>query len=184
MINKKEMEMNRTGNEINVMLDLETLGTRAGCGILSIGAVTFNERAQIHIKILPSSSLAYGLHEDIDTLRWWNEQEPAIKQDAFSGTNQLDSALVLFYDWLKALGDTRDIYVWGNGADFDLPILGHAYSVLDIKKPWAPFNGRCYRTLKSLLPHVKPGIKNAARHNALEDALYQARHARLLLEMI
>ena len=176
--------MNEPKREINVMLDLETLGKRAGCGILSIGATTFDESCNFHAKILPSSSLADGLHEDIDTLRWWNTQDPAIKADAFSGTLQLDSALVLFYDWVKALGDTRDIYIWGNGADFDLPILGHAYAVLGIGKPWAPFNGRCYRTLKKLLPHVKPGTKNAARHNALEDALYQARHARQLLAML
>lgn len=192
MMNRKEKIMSETereighdiNSEINVMLDLETLGTRAGCGILSIGATTFDEKKQIHIKIPVSSSLAFGLHEEGKTLNWWYKQDPAIREDAFSGTTQLDNALVIFYNWVQALGDSKDIYIWGNGADFDLPILGHAYSALFMEKPWAPFNGRCYRTLKSLLPHVKPGIKNAARHNALEDALYQARHARKLLEMI
>ena len=176
--------MNEPKHEIHVMLDLETLGTRAGCGILSIGATTFYESKEFHTKILPSSSIAPGLHEDIETLRWWNQQDPAIREDAFSGDIPLDTALVWFYDWFKALGDSKDTYIWSNGADFDLPILGHAYSVLDMKKPWEPFNGRCYRTLKNLLPHVKPGVKNAARHNALEDALYQARHARQLLEIL
>lgn len=175
--------MNPPKKVVDIMLDLETVGTSAGCGILSIGAVTFSLDKQFHEKILPASF--HGtLKEDIDTLRWWHKQQKEIRDDAFSGIKPISLALVEFSDWFKGLGPVEDTYIWGNGADFDLPILEAAYETFGMEKPWAPYNGRCYRTLKNLLPHVKAEVKNAVKHNALEDAKYQARHAVQLLAMI
>jgi DNA polymerase III epsilon subunit-like protein len=168
---------------IDVMLDLETVGVSAGCGILSIGAVTFDLEKQFHEKISPESCRGV-LKESLETLRWWNTQPREIKDDAFSGTKGLTFVLLEFSEWFRSLGPVEDTYIWGNGADFDLPILQAAYETIGREKPWKGYNGRCYRTLKNLLPHVKPQVKNAVRHNALEDAKYQARHAVQLLAMI
>lgn len=175
--------MNPPKKTVDVMLDLETVGRSAGCGVLSIGAVTFSLDKQFHEKILPSSFQGI-LREDIETLRWWNTQQKEIRDDAFSGTKHINLVLIEFSDWFRNLGPVEDTYIWGNGADFDLPILGAAYEKFDREKPWKPYNGRCYRTLKGLMPHVKAEVKNAVKHNALEDAKYQARHAVQLLAML
>lgn len=172
----------------NVMLDLETLGTRPGCTILSIGAVTF-DRDGIGISkfytLIRRRSCAYaGLHEDPATIAWWRKQ-PA------EAANILDLAddSVLLYDLASALRDfdrwlfdCDGVLMWGNGADFDNAILKEAYARCGyIELPWGIYNDRCYRTLKNLRPNITLVRNEADKHNAINDAEYQANHAIMLL---
>lgn len=172
---------------VNVMLDLETLGTSPGCGILTIGAQTFRTpgRSRFYYeKIDPASSRLY-LRENIETLRWWNNQDRRMKEEAFSGTAELPAVLDDFAAWLKDLSkDPQKVFIWGNGADFDPPILAAAYERLDRPIPWKPYHALCYRTLKELLPQVKAPPRASNSHHALEDAIYQAEHATLLLQVL
>ena len=169
---------------LDVMLDLETLGTSPGCCVLSIGATTFDGKYQFYEKIDPVDARRY-FTENIDTLRWWSKQDSAAREEAFSGTLTANAALLKFANWFESLPAVRkDIQIWGNGADFDLPILKAQYEKFDLVIPWAPYSGRCYRTLKSLLPHVAAPTKNKQKHNALEDAIYQAKHAVTLLQVL
>ena len=169
----------------HVMLDLETLGTRAGCGIIAIGACTLDCSDTFYQKILPSSASEAGLFEDPDTMKWWAKQSPAAREESFSGTTPLISVLGSFADWLlqvkRSTNTMSEISVWGNGADFDQPILSAAYHAVKMKQPWKPYNGRCYRTLKNLKPQVAAPVFEGEKHTALADALHQARHAQLLL---
>ena len=170
---------------VNVMLDLETLGTSAGCAILSIGAQTFRNLSRFYYeKIDPKDSRLY-LREDIDTLRWWHQQDFRMRDEAFSGTKDLLPVLVNFAAFLKDISPDLDkLFVWGNGADFDPPILAYAYERFDRPIPWKPYHALCYRTLKELLPQVKAPPRASAAHHALEDAIYQAEHAALLLQVL
>src|SRR3982751_4177087 len=55
----------------NVMIDLETLGRRAGCVVLSIGAVGFDGKtlgAEFYTVLNVRNQLDHGLHQDDDTL--------------------------------------------------------------------------------------------------------------------
>jgi hypothetical protein len=167
------------------MLDLETLGTSAGCAIISIGACTFDGKEKFYARINPASARLF-FREEIDTLRWWNKQDPQLKAEAFGGTAELVETLDKFHDWFRSLDpiEWKKIEIWGNGADFDLPILGAAYLTMDRPIPWAPFSGRCYRTLKSLLKHVQAPPRASKKHHALDDAIYQAEHATLLLQVL
>ena len=58
----------------NVMIDLETLGRRAGCAILSIGAVAFDLKQglgeEMYVVVNRQSCNAAELHEDLSTLDW------------------------------------------------------------------------------------------------------------------
>ena len=170
----------------NVMLDLETCGTRPGCIILSIGASTFDGKSKFYSRINAVSSRNWGLQEEIETMRWWQQQDPQLREEAFSGTDDLVVALDAFHDWLRLLNnkDYKNTFVWGNGADFDQPILAAAYHKVDRPIPWHTWNARCYRTLKNLLPHVKAPPRASKKHHALDDAIYQAEHAQILLQMI
>lgn len=178
--------VNKDGKSVeDVMLDLETVGTSAGCGILCIGAATFDGKEKFYERIDPASSKIY-LREDIETLRWWNSQDRQLKEEAFGGTKELVVVLDEFHDWFRSLNnkDYKNTFIWGNGADFDLPILAAAYKAVDRPVPWHPWNGRCYRTLKSLLPAVKAPPRASKKHHALDDAIYQAEHAVVLLQVL
>ena len=87
---------------VNVMLDLETVGTEAGCGVLSIGACTFDFQHKFYERIDPASSRIY-LKENIDTMRWWHKQDHRLREEAFGGTRELLSVLDSFHDWFRAL---------------------------------------------------------------------------------
>ena len=167
-----------------VMVDLETVGRSAGCGILTIGACTFDRKHVFYERILPESFRPY-LFEDIETMRWWNKQDPKMREEAFGGTKDLVQVLDNFHDWFRSLNnkDYKNTELWGNGSDFDNVILAAAYKAVDRPIPWEFWNNRCYRTLKNLLPHVK--IPRATQsHHALLDAEYQAEHASVLLATI
>ena len=167
---------------IDLMIDLETTGTKPGCAILSIGAATFDLEYKFYANIIHASFIEQGLKDDPSTIAWWDKQNAAARNEAFSGTTPLVRALGQFADFLRMLGPAKTTFVWGNGADFDLPILEAAYTAVGMKKPWEPWNGRCYRTLKNLYFDTKAQDANPTKHNALTDAVYQAQHARLILE--
>lgn len=169
-------------NTIDVMVDLETPGKRAGCGILSIGACTFKEDKTFIANISRISYLDAGLKEDQDTLNWWDKQDRNVYDQAFNGKTPLVIALGNFSDWLSSLGVPKaKVYVWGNSAKFDLGILEAAYAACDMKYPIDYRNERCYRTLKNLYFNIKPMEFAGNKHDALHDALNQAEHASMIL---
>lgn len=161
----------------DVMVDLETLGTVASAVILSIGAVKFNlETGEIaddgfYASVSIDSNLDFGRRIQEDTLLWWLKQPAAAQQVFHEEKMALPEALELFSDWVQ----TDDARMWSNGADFDLPMVAHAYNQVQMTAPWKFWNSRCVRTYKAL-----PGAKNAkveslgVKHNALSDAYNQA----------
>lgn len=164
---------------IDIMIDLETMGVSAGCPVLSIGAVSLNETHQFYEKVSLESCIAYGLKVNPDTAAWWQKQGEVAKHEAFSGTKELHVVLGEFADWFRNVERIEgDAFIWGNGADFDLPILAAAYEAVGMKKPWKPFNGRCYRTIKNWaqFKRITPPPFEGTKHNALSDAILQARH--------
>lgn len=169
----------------DVMVDLETLGKRAGCAILSIGAVAFDPEAgelgAEHYRVVRLSSCeGAGLHIDPDTIAWWEKQSPAaqkvLKQaQATRGNRDLYTALTEFNKYLAQFGP-KAVRVWGNGSDFDNAILINCYAACGIVPGWDFWNNRCYRTLKGLNPKIKMA-RTGTYHNALDDAKSQALHA-------
>ena len=173
----------------NVMVDLETLGTVGDAAILSIGAVKFDIDSDnidddgFYASISVDSNLEAKRRIQEDTLIWWIKQS-AEAQTVFHEEKQtLGDALDGFADWLGP--DTSKICLWANGADFDLPMLQHAYVQRGQEVPWAFWNNRCYRTYKNL-PHARQVNfkREGVHHNALADALYQAKHLQLIQRVV
>lgn len=162
--------------KLNVMLDLETVGTKSDAGILSIGAVTFAHgdfmlQQEFYEKISLTSIQTAQFSQDAEVMKWWDKQDQEIRNEAFSGITPIGIALCSFYDWCMRLN--TEILLWGNGSDFDNVILCNAYQSLGLSVPWKFYNNRCFRTLKNLFPGIKIGVQSN-KHNALEDAKYQA----------
>lgn len=168
----------------HVMLDLETLGTRPGSVILSIGAVAFDHRQglgeEFYVVIDRASCEAAGLTVDRDTLAWWERQSPEARTVLTQAGIPLNEALDKFTAYLSQFKDVR---VWGCGATFDNVLISSAYAALGKRQPWRYINDRCYRTLKNLMPAVAME-REGVFHNALADAKSQASHAIRILAVL
>ena len=164
-------------NGNHVMVDIETLGTRPGDVILSIGAVWFAPdkgiKSSLHISIDVESSKAAGLRAQKSTLDWWAQQSDEARTAAFAGELSLESALKQFAMWVPKSGAENDLRVWGNGANFDNALLAAAYRAMKIEPPWKYWNDRCYRTMASMFMKTKVE-RVGTGHNALDDATTQA----------
>lgn len=169
----------------NVMLDIETLGTKPGSVILSVGAVVFDEafvgKETFHLIANTQTCIDAGLTIDDETLGWWERQSPTARQvlDAAENKNSMSIGELLchFGIWLQNIEkDRKNLYVWGNGAAFDNVLIAEALRRCGLKPAWNYYNDRCYRTLKNLRPDIKL-IRLGTHHDALDDARSQADHA-------
>ena len=174
---------------LNIMLDLETIGTSPGCGILSIGACTFRDnlentfaRTFFQVGVEFNSLRQADFTSDNFTVAWWENQSKEAYDLAFGGTTPIREALVEFSAWIDCL--KCEPVVWGNGADFDNTILAYAYNKLCMIPPWKYKNSRCYRTLKEIHSHIPQPVFEGVRHNSLDDAIHQAVHAESILDWI
>lgn len=169
----------------DVMVDLETCGVRAGCAILSIGAVVFDHTKdklgrEFYQVINLQSCLDAGLHVFGPTMDWWESQSDEARKVLTLAKSKrskkvlpLLEALSKFNDFL---GEVKSPKVYGNGADFDNSILISAYCSVGLKQGWGPYMGGCYRTLKrDVMPEVKVD-RVGVHHHALDDAKHQAKH--------
>jgi exodeoxyribonuclease VIII len=172
----------------NVMIDLETLGTVPGSVILSIGAVAFDEGQPESLwdqfearPIKVRSSRAVGLTIDEGTLAWWMHQDAEARgllDCALEGAGGLTvhEAMSEFSDWFPL-----DACIWGNGANFDEPLLTAAYSAIGRVPPYKYYVSHCYRTMKNLFRNVPTPAFQGLKHDALADALHQTRHLQAIL---
>lgn len=183
----------------DIMLDLETLGTRPGCAVMSIGAVAFDpyfafERddqlsdglgESTYIVLDRMSCAEVGLFEESQTVTWWTLQS-AEARTVFNQSSEhgfwIHDALWQFTQFLKTF-DLREVRIWGNGSDFDNTILTACYEAINEFAPWKFWNNRCYRTLKSIKPRVELH-RTGIHHHALDDAKFQAMHAIKLMNAI
>lgn len=168
---------------MNVMVDLETMGTGSSAAIVSIGAVKFTEGGvqsdTFYRTVHLSSSMEAGMTVDASTVMWWITQTEAARKALDFLPVPLQDALLSFKAWCPA-----DAKLWGNGATFDNVILSNAYKLCSITPPWKFYNDRCFRTLKNLYPDVPHPERVGTAHNALDDAQYQAQHAVEILRSI
>lgn len=176
------------GTFTDVMVDLETLGSRPGCAILSIGAVAFGPEGfgpEFYAVVSRPAQKQLGLHEDPATIDWWSRQSveaQAVLRDAASDTAVPLAAVLKGLNLYLAQFGVRDVKVWGNGSDFDNAILSCCYGAVEQAPGWKFWNNRCYLTLKNLYdPGGAKLNRTGTYHNALDDAKTQALHAIQLL---
>lgn len=201
-------------NEIptfDVMVDIETLGTKPGSVILAIGACFFNAKTgkigdSFYHTVDLKSAMDAGLTIDPSTIKGWMSQGDAARNAAMAGQRPLALALQDFSEWClgrhyedpntevgtSSLRTFRpeNICMWANAATFDNVLLGAAYDAVGALQPWTYRGDRCYRTLKNLLPHVPLPSRDCmtwhahegVEHHALDDAIFQAIHCIALLQ--
>jgi len=169
---------------VDVMVDLETLGTAPGSVILSIGAAAEapDYSAACERKIALASALYCGLKVDEDTLAWWRKQSQEAWLSSTDGREALTYALHAFRLWMdEQRKHAEELRVWGDGAIFDMGLLEAAYRATGQTVPWKYQEIHCYRTLRQLLGSKKPEMPAGEKHTALADARSQMLHLQQLL---
>ncbi len=113
-------------------------------------------------------------------LKWWITQSPRAK-DIFNSRDAvtLESALK---DFSEFVSQVENVCVWGNGSSFDNVILKNSYNKLSMPIPWNFRNDRDVRTIIALAQDIsgfdskKEVVMDGIAHNALDDAIYQAKY--------
>lgn len=174
-----------------VVVDLEALGLKTYSPLLTIGACAIDLETgdELHFDqhiLLDDEDV---LQADPQTLLWWLAQSDAARMAIVNGQKTaatFPEALEHFSSWLNAL-PTAAWTIWGNNADFDLGKLKYQADKIDASVPWNYRQERCYRTLNATYGHLITQAEDAElgegliHHVALDDAVYEARRLRLIL---
>jgi len=164
----------------HIMLDLETMSLAPNAALVSIGAVRMTVRGEdsgvFYRNITLQSSVDAGLHMDPSTVMWWMQQSERARGALAIRALPLAQALRDFAYWIapQEMADTQPI-LWGNGAAADNVWLAEAYKAVGFPRPWSHKNDRCYRTFRAMHRDVEDPPENEATHDALADALWQAK---------
>lgn len=160
---------------LNVMLDLETMSTESNAAICSIGAVKFSLDEGIvdefYCTVDAADCKKHGLDISTDTVRWWSKQPKEVLEQLRKNNVPLQDALTTFSKWYG----TKSLPTWGCGAGFDNVIIENAYKAVGMKRPWTPWDDRCYRTMKEVI-QIPQKPREGTYHNALDDAKHQTNH--------
>jgi exodeoxyribonuclease VIII len=159
----------------HVMIDLETMSTESNAAICSIGAVKFTDEGEVidtfYCTVDVADCKKHGLHIDPNTVQWWSKQSKEALKMLRKDTKPLVDALTDFSKWY---GSTQ-YPTWGCGSDFDNVIIENAYKAAGMKRPWSAWKNRCYRTIREVIK-IEEAERTGTYHNALDDAMHQARH--------
>jgi hypothetical protein len=165
----------------DVMLDLETWGTKPGSALRSVGSAFFNPEtgavgAKFYANISRESCVAIGLTIDPGTEKWWSEQSREAQDALLVDQKPFATAATGFHEFFKANGGVR---VWCQGANFDSVLWEAACAKAWPSKsfiPWRFWNVRDTRTIYEAAGIDAKAIARAGTyHNALDDSLHQIR---------
>lgn len=171
---------------IDIMIDLETLGTTPGSVVLSIGAVASEKTGDFYVKIDLRDSLHLGLTVDPDTMSWWRKQSRDAWLASTTGDAGVYPMLSAFTKWLEDLrkgaaeqATGNALRLWGDASSFDLTLLACVYRAAGMPVPWNYREEFDYRTLRTLMGSEKPRSK--VQHDGLSDAIAQLVHLQAML---
>ncbi|EMB3265315.1 MAG: 3'-5' exoribonuclease [Klebsiella michiganensis] len=182
---------------VHVMVDLETMGKKHNAPIVAIGAVVFDPATgsigeSFYKVVCLESSVNWGAVIDPSTVIWWLKQSSearsaSVNDDAIP----LQDALLQFREFVSdnVAGGSKKAQVWGNGASFDYSILRSSYDCIAEDYPWEYWNDRDVRTMVELGQAISFDPKTTipfegSRHNALADAIHQARYVSAIWQRI
>lgn len=165
----------------HIMLDIETLGTRPGCVVLSAALVRFADEASTTLNMDVPQQQVLGLQVDPITQEWW-ALRPSELLASTANPVPLVPALQHLAAWIAWAGP--DPLIWCHGASFDAPILGELYRRAGLPCPWPFWSIRDTRTLYDLAGVDVKAYAVPPPHVALNDALAQTRAAKAALAVL
>jgi hypothetical protein len=177
--------------DVNIMVDIETLSTEPNAAVVQIGACVFRasdgsilETIQIDVEPDPNA------HVDFKVIEWWMNQSTAAKDSVFQSNDRVSEACAAnrFKEWYQEMDkkqsqENEDLLLWAKPPSFDMVILEQMMRRGVCHLPWSYRSTRDLRTLIALVGHPPNGYtKPEIAHNALSDAIAQAKDASALLD--
>lgn len=177
-------------SRVDVMVDIETLGTKADSTIIQISAIAFDIKTGDHLSKFDAIADIEKNEEmkvDGSTIKWWLNTDKQLLGELISkGEKSSNAILMNFYGWLHTLTmDMNDVYLWGNGILFDNKMIQHQLEALGQEYPIFYKNDRDVRTIVDLAgaflgvdeKYLKGMIysDDLVAHNAIDDCAYQVR---------
>ena len=176
----------------HAMLDMESIGTKAGYAVLSIGAVIIyvdgvgNEiefgdiASPIYIKFDINDQIKGGYLSDKSTRSWWAVHNYEARKVLLPATEDVPTheGLVELYHYLT----TQEIdFFWAKGG-MDFEMLGCMYAQEEVQSPWNFWQERDLRGLLDLAPpDALPKRTGFIAHDAMQDAEFQMAQLRAAL---
>lgn len=164
----------------SIMVDIETLGTRPGSAIISIGMVAFDGSAITASQGWALDSADWIGDIDPSTVKWWTEQSQAAREYSFNGKLRAMDIVHQISDFVNRYGSDE---CWANDPDFDVVLLKSWWhklserSMLPGRFPIAYRTCRSYRTICAEARRLGISIPaySGTAHNPVDDAANQAR---------
>ena len=162
---------------MDVMIDIETLGTLETSAVISIGACEMDldkcEIGRTFYERIDFNSALDRRTFSPETLMWWMQQSDKARQDVIGGKTLAKEALHLLSLWLP-----EKPVVWGNGATFDISMLENLYTSKGVPVPWGFRDIRDMRTIAALgaADYAEIESTDTIAHRAVDDAIWQARY--------
>lgn len=190
------------GHHAELMIDLETMGTKATAPVLTIGAVLFSpyetssfdelrDRAFLR-KIELASAIKHSGGIEPSTLAWWfGQKDEAIKALVGEDCVPLEKALIDLEMYIKNRTHASPLppqyrhlpvpkKVWAKDPDFDCANLEDKFERIGRPYPFDFHFQRSVRTAQDLAfpngPHDRPDFisTTGTLHDARDDAIAQA----------
>jgi len=175
----------------DLMLDIETMGTKSFRAIVTIAAVQFDRKTgaigkEFYKVIDLQSCIDLQLKIDADTLYWWMKQPDEARKKIMEYKEPLPKVLSDLAIWFNSVFNSpNQVSVWGNSARFDLGMLENCYSLCRQNVPWNHWEEMDLRTITNLTQRnkdIKRGTKfEGIKHYAVDDCKHQIKY---LTEML
>ncbi|EGZ9011048.1 exonuclease [Escherichia coli] len=175
----------------HLMIDLETMGKNPDAPINALAGKFFDPATG---EMGPEFSKTIDLETaggviDRDTIKWWLKQSREAQSAILTDEIPLDDALLQLREFIDENSGEFFVQVWGNGANFDNTILRRSYERQGIPCPWRYYNDRDVRTIVELGKAIDFDARTAIpfegeRHNALDDARYQAKYVSVIWQKL
>lgn len=171
----------------DIMIDFETLALAPTAIVLSYGMFAFNRYAfedtgyyslyhGFGQKKFRDEQKELGRTTDKVTIAWWKKQtsdaQRVFKEATTDSVHEAVLDMKNFY--VKFANKIEDVYIWGNGGHFDIPIAESLFRTYGIAIPWKHYHPECFMTMKKQHGRIAKQPSKGTKHNALDDARYQA----------
>ena len=188
----------------HLIIDMETLGTKPGCVVLSLACVPFTFESPIDLNTLLKSGFyvkfdtveqiqKYKRKVEDGTIQWWKKQHSEEAKSVIKPSKDDVSLEHGLRALSKFIGTTnynlKSSFVWSRGIYFDGPLLESIYDNVDSLS--MPINTWMYRDIRSYVDTLEDStdgygryrdlnLPGVIKHNALYDVCCDAIRMKLL----
>lgn len=169
----------------DVMLDIETLGTKMGSVILSVAFIPFKENDVGYVSNLNvDDQLKAGMEINYETVKWWFSDD---KVESLIRSIKNPQPVLKVLEEIEDFVSIKEFTLWSHGANFDEPMLNTLFSAFGKRAPWSHRSVRDTRTIFDLagVDYSRDFcLTQDKQHTAVDDAKNQIKAVKFALSTL